>query len=218
MDETIVTGANEVVAVPTEANTMTQPDQERVVPLSALEAERAKRQQLEESNRMMQEHFALLQAQQSLQRPQPPSQDEFEGMSDSDVMTVGDFKKHSQRLAHQFGMTLEELRMTQKHPDYQEVVSKYLPEVFKTNPSLRESLKKSQDYELAYHLAKNSDAYRGATYKQTKNEDAERLIRNSQQAGSLSSMGASTPVAQAKRYKDMSDEEFRNLAHRNMGY
>ena len=132
-------------------------------------------------------------------------------------MTVGEFKKHTSRIANQFQMTLEELRMTQKHPDYQEVVTKYLPEVFKTNPTLRESLQKTQDYELAYHLAKNSDGYRNISQKSQRNEDAERIIRNSQQTGSLSSMGASTPVSQAKRYKDMSDEEFRNLSARNAG-
>lgn len=196
-----------------------QAEQERVVPLSALESERAKRQQMEDENRMMREHFALMQANQAQPRaPAPPQQDEFSGLQDSDVMTVGDFKKHSQRLANQFGMTLEELRMSQKHPDYQEVVTKYLPELFKTNPGLRESLRKSQDYELAYHLAKTSDAYRTTNQKQTRNEDAERILRNSQSVGSLSSMGSSTPVNQAKRYKDMSDEEFRALTYKNMGY
>lgn len=202
-----------------EAATMNQAEQDRLVPLSALESERSKRQQMEEENRMMREHFALMQA--NAARNQPPAQpkaDEFGGLEDSDVMTVGEFKKHSQRIAGQFQMTLEEMRMAQKNPDYQQVVSKYLPELFKTNPGLRESLQKSQDYELAYYLAKNSDAYRRDNTQQQRHEDAERILRNASQSGSLSSMGSSTPVNQAKRYKDMSDDEFRALAHRNMGY
>jgi hypothetical protein len=202
-----------------DAGQSTHPEQERVVPLAALESERAKRQQLEDDNRMMREHFALMQAQAAQPRPPaPPPQDEFSGMQDSDVLTVGDLKKHSQRLATQFGMTIEELRMTQRHPDYQQVVATYLPELFKTNPGLKESLRKSQDYELAYYLAKNSDAYKNANQKQQRNEDAERILRNTQQSGSLSSLGASTPVGQAKRYKDMSEEEFRILTQKNMGY
>ena len=117
----------QAAAVPPEASFSAHPDQDRVVPLTALEAERAKRQQLEEDNRMMREHFALMQAQQATPRPPaPPSNDEFAGLQDTDGITVGDLKKHSQRLASQFGMTLEELRMSQKHPDYQEVVTNYL--------------------------------------------------------------------------------------------
>ena len=203
-----------------EAVQSNQPDQERVVPLSALEAERSKRQQTEDENRMMREHFALMQANAARPQAQPvqPHQDEYGGLEDTDVMTVGEFKKHSQRIASQFSMTLDELRMTQKHPDYQDVVTRYLPELFKTQPGLRESLKKSQDYELAYYLAKNSDAYKGANQRNERHADAERIIKNSQSSGSLSSMGSSTPVNQAKRYKDMSDDEFRILTQKNMGY
>jgi len=208
----------QTAAVSPEAGYSAQGAQERLVPLAALEAERANRQRTEDENKMMREHFALMQAQAHKPQAQAPQRDEFNGLEDSDVMTVGEFKKHSSRIANQFQMTLEELKMTQRHPDYQDVVTKYLPELFKTNPGLRESLQKSQDYELAYHLAKTSDAYRGQNQKQQRNEDADRIIRNASQAGSLSSLGASTPVSQAKRYKDMSDEEFRNLSQRNMGY
>ena len=205
-------------AVPQEANQSNQAsEQDRQVPLAALESERSKRQQLEDENRMYREHLALMQAQRP-SIPQPPQQDEFEGLQDSDVMTVGDFKKHTQKIAGQFQMTLEELKMTQRYPDYQEVVSKYLPELFKTNPGLRGSLQKTQDYELAYYLAKNSDAYKGESKRQTRHQDAERIIKNTQQAGSLSSMGGATPVAQAKRYKDMTDHEFNELMHKNLGY
>jgi len=220
MDENHVSGEQtQTAAVSPDANYSSPGAQERVVPLSALEAERAKRQQTEDENRMMKDHFALMQAQTARpQAPQHQQPDEFDGLQDSDVMTVGEFKKHSNRIAGQFQMTLEELKMTQRHPDYQEVVSKYLPELFKTNPGLRESLKKSQDYELAYYLAKNSDTYRNSNQKQERNADADRIIKNSQQMGSLSSLGSSTPVSQAKRYKDMSDEDFRNLTQKNMGY
>ena len=223
MDEnTTTTGEQnpQGAAVPPDATVTNQPaqaEQSPQVPLSALEAERSKRQQMEEENRLYREHIALMQANASRPQAQPVQPIEDESLQDSDVMTYGDFKKHANKIAGQFQMTLEELKMTQHHPDYQDVISRYLPEVFKTNPSLRDSLRKSQDYELAYYLAKNSDAYKTATMKTTRNEDAERIIKNSQTAGNLSSLGASSPVVQAKRYKDMSDEDFSNLVAQNLG-
>jgi len=201
-----------------ETDEMTQESvQERSVPLPALESERAKRQQLEEENRMMKEHFALLQAQQK-SIPSQRQEDDYDGMDDSDVMTVGEFKKLSSKITNQFNMTVEELKMTQKHPDYQEVISQYLPEVINNNPSLKSSLQKSQDYELAYYLAKNSDGYKSQNKRVKRNADADRIIKNSESTGSLSSMGASTPVGQAKKYKDLSDADFSKLMHKNLGY
>jgi hypothetical protein len=208
-------------AVPPEATVANQQAQDAnqapSVPLSALEAERSKRQQMEEENRLFREHIALMQANASRPQAQPVQPVEDEGLQDGDVMTYGDFKKHANKIAGQFQMTLEELKMTQQHPDYQDVISRYLPEVFKTNPSLRDSLRKSQDYDLAYYLAKNSDAYKAANTKAARNEDAERIIKNSQSAGTLSSLGAASPVVQARRYKDMSDEDFSNLVAQNLG-
>lgn len=190
--------------------------QEQSVPLSALQQERAQRQGLQEELRMIKDHLALLQANQA--RPQEPVKDEFDGLSDGDVMTVGEFKKIAAKFNQQFQMSVEELRMTQKYPDYQEVVTKYLPEVLKTNPGLHRTLQQTQDYELAYYLAKNSDTYKGQSKSAQRNADAERMVKNAQQSGSLSSVGGTSPMNTAKRYKDMSDEDFMKEANKNRGY
>jgi len=182
------------------------------VPLSALQSERAKRQQMEDELKMIKDHLALMQSSQS----QPKQKDDFEGLEDGDVMTVGEFKKLTGKLTNQFKMSLDELKMTQKYPDYQEVITKYLPEVLKTNPSLKNSLQQTQDYELAYYLAKNSETYKSENKKAKKSADAQRIVENSQRAGSLSSMGSTSPISQAKKYKDMSDQEFRDLVSRNL--
>ena len=184
------------------------------VPLDALQAERAQRQNLQEELRVLKDHIALMQAQQ--QKPQ--HKDELESLSDDDVLTVGEAKKFLSKINQETKMSLEELRMTQKNPDYEHVISKYLPEVLKENPKLRNTLQATQDYELAYYLAKNSDAYKASNKQEKRNSDAERIIKNSQQAGSLSSVGGTSPVNTARRYKDMSDAEFRKLVSRNMGY
>jgi hypothetical protein len=184
------------------------------VPLQALQAERAQRQNLQEELRVIKDHIALMQSQQ-LQAP--AAKEEMDGLSDDDVLTVGEFKKAFKKKEQQYQMSLQELKMTQKHPDYQDIVSQYLPEVLKTNPGLRNTLQQTQDFELAYYLAKNSDAYKSANKKAKKNVDAERIVQNSQQAGSLGSMGSNSPVSQAKRYKEMSDSEFMATVNRNIG-
>ena len=163
---------------------------------------------------MLKEHLALMQSNQQ----QSPKKDEFDGLSDDDVLTVGEFKKALQSKEQQYQMSLQELRMTQKHPDYEQIVTQYLPEVLKQNPGLRQTLEKTQDYELAYYLAKNSDAYKEANKRAKKNADAERIVQNANRAGSLSSVGQTSPISQAKRYKDMSDADFKREMQKNLGY
>lgn len=199
-------------AAPEEETLKIEQKEEPNVPLAALQAEREKRQQLEERLRIMEDHLALNQAGQSKEKPK----DVYEGLDEADYMTVGEHKKLTSGLINQFHMTIEELKMTQKHPDYQEVISKYLPDVLKQNPSLHKTLKKTQDYELAYHLAKKSDKYQKDHKKKRESDDAKRIVENSKKSGSLSSVGSVSPVSQAKRYKDMSDSEFETLVNRNM--
>lgn len=195
-----------------EANAV-QEDQH--VPLSALQSERAKRQHMEDELRMIKDHLSLSQSNQSQVQSKP--KDDFDGMDDGDVMTVGEFKKLSSGMASQFKTSIEELKMAQKNPDYQDVITRYLPDVLKNNPSLKTTLQKSQDYELAYFLAKNSDNYRKENKRSKKSADAQRIVENSQRAGTLSSMGATSPISQAKRYKDMSDAEFKQEVNKNLG-
>lgn len=185
------------------------------VPLSALQAERAQRQELQDELRAIKEHLSLLQSRNSEKQESP--KDDFDGLDDSDVLTVGDFKKIAGKFQQQQQMSIEELKMTQKHPDYQEIITKYLPEVLKTNPGLQRSLQQTQDYELAYYLAKNSDKYKEEHKKVKKSQEAERIVQNLSQPGNLSSVGSTSPISQARAYKEMSDDEFRNLINKNLG-
>lgn len=203
--------ANEFNNAPAE-----QANEEQNVPLSALQSERAQRQQLQDELKMIKDHIALLQSNQQ-STPKEVPKDELDGLDDGDVLTVGEAKKFLSKMNKQYEISIEELKMTQKYPDYQEVITKYLPDVLKQNPGLKNSLQKTQDYELAYYLAKNSDNYRGEKKKSQKSVDAQRIVENSQKAGSLSSMGQTSPISEAKRYKDMPDKEFKALVNRNLG-
>jgi len=190
-------------------------EKEQFVPLSALQSERAQRQQKEQELQLIRDHMALLQANQ-MQQQKPV--DDFDGLSDSDVLTVGEAKKALSQFTKQQQLSIEEMRMVQMYPDYQEVVTKYLPEILKENPRIHENLKATQDYQLAYYLAKNSDAYKADNKKRKINADAERIVQNSQKAGSLSSVGSTSPISQAKRYRDMSDQDFMKEVSKNLGY
>jgi hypothetical protein len=193
-------------------------EQAHNVPLDALQAERAERQRLQDELKMVKDNMQLMMASQQHAAPQSQPKDEFDQVSPDDVLTYGDLQKILSKKEQQYQMNLQELRMTQKHPDYQEVVTQYLPEVLKDNPGLRNTLQQTNDYELAYHLAKNSEAYRTANKRAKKNADAQRVVENAQRAGSLSSVGQTSPISEAKRWKEMSDKEFAAAAQRNLGY
>lgn len=223
MEENMNTGESMEAAAPVEVNEsgptegqQIHQQEERNVPLDALQAERAERQRLQDELKMMKDNMQLFMAQQQQQPKQ--KQDEFNGLADDDVLTVGEFKKALSAKEQQYNMSLQELRMTQQHPDYQEVVTKYLPEVINQNPSLAKSLQETQDYELAYYLAKNSEGYKSQHKQAKRNADAERIVKNANMAGSLSSAGQTSPISEAKRYKSMSDSEFRSLMNKNLGY
>lgn len=188
----------------------------RQVPLNALQAERAERQRLQDELNMVKENMSLMMSRQ--QQPPQQTQEQDYNISKEDVITYGDLEKILETKERQYQTNINELRAMQKYPDYEQVVKEYLPTVLKDNPGLHQTLKQTNDYELAYYLAKNSDAYKSKNQKSKRNDEAERILENAQRAGSLSSMGGGSPINVAKQYKQMSDEEFRRLANRNLGY
>lgn len=189
-------------------------ERESNVPLSALQSERAQRQKLQEELQMVKDHIALMQSQ---HQPQTPKKEEPSYDKD-DVPTWGEVQEYISKREGQYQSQYEEMRMAQKYPDYKDVILKYLPEVVKANPGLRSNLEKTQDYELAYYLARNSDQYKRDHQVKKQSVEAQRILENSEKAGSLSSMGSTSPISQAKQYKQMSDDEFKNLVNKNMGF
>lgn len=220
MEET-VEDTGETVAVAAEpeavADQQSQPEQaQEMVPLSALQAIRQEKQQLAEQNRLMQDHMALMQAN---QQQSSRKESEFDGLTDDDVLTVGEAKKFLNQYQQQTQSSVEELRVQQKYPDYNEVVTKFLPDVIKENPALRNTLQNDPNrYELAYYLAKNSNSYRGAKSEVKKSADAQRILENGKRAGNLSSVGSTAPQSQVSSFRNMSDADFMKLANKNRGY
>lgn len=215
-EESSVSGAIEEAAAPVPAETFdAQPEQaERQVPLSALESERTQRQQAQDDLKMLKENLNLMQMRQEQPPPPPPEPT----LNDDDVMTYGEFRKAAGKFENQIRGTLSEMQMSKAHPDYDEVVRKYLPKIVRDDPDVGESLRRTQDFRMAYRLAKTSDEYRQDHQQKKMNTDAQRVLANSEQSGNLSSVGGTSPISMVRRYKDMSDDDFKKEMARNVGY
>lgn len=187
-----------------------------MVSASVFNEQKQQNESLQQELRLIKDHLSLLQANQS--RAPEKKVDDFEGMADDDIMTVGQFKNVAQKYNTQLRMSVEELKISQKYADYQEVVTKYLPEVLKQNPSLYNSLQQTQDFELAYYLAKNSESYKTQHKTTKRNADAEKIVKNASQSGTLSSVGGVSGLQATKKYKDMTDAEFKSEIAKNLGY
>jgi hypothetical protein len=215
--EPMQTGVNVEAAAQPDLNTqqpVQEQQQEQLVPVAALQAERRERQQLQENLKVMQDHLALLQANQ----PKQPQADEFSGKTDEDVITVGEAKKFINQFSQQQKLAVEELKMAQSYPDYNDVVRKYLPDVLKTDPDLKEMIMSAPNpYKAAYHLAKRSDTYLQDHRAQNRSPQAQQAVQNLQKPGNLSSIGGATSGVTGEAYKTMSDKDFMSLAARNMG-
>lgn len=210
-----ITGAADPEAAVQEQPQAEQEHQPEMVPVTALQAERRERQQLQEQMKMLQDHVALMQ---SNQQPQAQNQEDSLGLADDDVLTVGEAKKFLGQMQQNYQSSVEELRVQQKYSDYNEVVNKYIPDVIAKNPALKTTLQNDANrYELAYFLAKNSDGYRNDHHERKKSADAQRIVENSKKAGNLSAVGSTAPQSQVNSYKNMSDEEFMKIANRNLG-
>jgi hypothetical protein len=186
------------------------------VPVSALQAERRERQRLQEEMQLLKNHVELMQMNNQQQQHKEP--DPMDQMSDDDVLTVGEAKKYLQSMNQQYQMGIEELKMTQRHPDYQDVVTQYLPEVLKEKPYLRNTLQNDPNrYQIAYDLAKQASGYKNKQHEAKKTQRAEKILKNQNQPGSLSQVGHNTAVQAPSGYKNMSDGDFKALVARNMG-
>lgn len=216
MDEFIQTGAlAEAAAQPDQQlQPVMEGQQDQMVPVAALQAERRERQQLQENVKLLQDHLSLMQA----NKPAPKT-DEFDNLNDQDVLTVGEAKKFISNFQRQQQMAVQELKIAQQYTDYNEVVRKYLPNVLKDDPELKDVIMNSPDpYKTAYYLAKRSDSYLQEQRNANRSPEAKQAASNMQRPGNLSSVGQAVPSSQTSHWKQMSDSDFMKQVNRNLGY
>jgi hypothetical protein len=214
------TGVIAEAAVQPDQNVMqtgTQGVQEpQMVPVTALQAERRERQQLQENLKLLQDHVSLLQAQ---QHPKQAEADPLSSLSDNDVLTVGEAKKFIQNFSREQKLAVEELKISQANPDYNEVVKKYLPDVLKNDPELKDVIMNAPNpYKAAYHLAKRSDAYLQDQRVSQRSPEAQKAVQNLARPGNLSAVGHGSAGVPGTSYKTMSDADFMKMANKNLGY
>lgn len=190
--------------------------QENVVPVHVIQSMRSENQHLKDNLKLVTEHLELLKANHNNQGQ--VQQDPLNSLSDHDVLTVGEAKKFLGQIERKRKMEMEEIKMTQTHPDYSEVIRNYLPKVLSEDPELRVEIENARNpYKMAYMLAKKSTAFVEQERTKKKSEDAERIIANSQKTGNLSAVGTQSPISKASFFKSMSEDEFRKVMNKNSG-
>ena len=138
-------------------------DQDKTVPLSALEGVRTELKQAKEEGKTLQSQVELYKANAALtpdQQVQKPT-DPLEGLDEGDVVTVADVKRIMGDQETRFLAVANQLKAGQGTKDYEQIIEKYLPSVITANPELAGAIKTSDNpVALALQLAKYSDAYR----------------------------------------------------------
>ncbi len=147
----------------------------------------------EDLNNLKEENVLL---KQQLQTPPAELKKSGEDESDDDIVTKGELKHIIAQFEAKNEAGRAELAVRTKYPDYDEVITKKLPEILKTNPKLL-----VDPYETAYQLAK----------LQEKNgeidvEAAKKIIENA--AKVKTPTGGSAQAGPEDVINNMSDTEF----------
>ncbi len=157
----------------------------------------------------------LLKANQSPQ--QQESKKLFDKMGDDDIANVGELRRELQERETAYQSRLEELEFQQQHPDYTEVLNKYLIPLIKEKPILVKAIERNPHpsayaYELGM-LAKRANEPIAAA---TKSETAQRIVDNAKKPTTLAQSGGQSVLSKADYYATMSDQEFMRFANKNL--
>lgn len=164
-------------------------EEEKTVPLKALQAERRKRQEAEYQTKWLQEQL------EAAQKRSPEESNDSE-----ELLTRGDYAKMSQSQLQEFKrQTLEESFRSQ-HPEIEEAIQNDLPEILKKKPWLAHAIQNSPNrYQTAFEIIQD--------YKPRSQNVSKRLEENQNKPGSPAGIGKSGSVQ--KSVNQMSKKEFR---------
>jgi len=145
----------------------------KTVPLEALEAERKKRQDLEEKVNQMSDTLEVYRANMQQAQVQAPQQKVvakalLETLNDDEVVTAKELKQIVAEVTQGFNANvmgpMSELQMMTLYPDYKDVLTNNLKPILKNNPALIEAIKSSNNPNLlAYTIAGGKGIPRGAS-------------------------------------------------------
>ncbi len=164
----------------------------------------------------------LLRANMAPQPRQDPQQQSYErkfldGMKEDDIPNVGELRREWDQKESMYQARLEELQFAQSHPDYAEVLDKYLAPLVKQKPHLARGIQASDHPSLmAYELGKMYQQTQERREATTVSENAQRIVENAKKPGTLSQAGGQSALSQADYYASMSDREFMKFAGKNL--
>lgn len=160
-------------------------------------------------------------------RQEPPRQEPkfLDGMREEDIPNVGELRREWEQKERGYQERLEELQVAQQHPDYAEVLEKFVVPLIRQKPHLAEGIHGSKNKALfAYELGKMAQQMQASAYPPvpqeslatTKTETAQRIVENAKKPGTLSQAGGQGALSKADYYAQMSDQEFIKFASKNL--
>jgi cytochrome c556 len=151
-------------------------------------------------------------------QPEQPQERKFlGGMDESDVPSVGELRKEFEQREAQYAARIEELQVQQAHPDYAEVIEKYALPLVQQKPHLAEGLRGASNKALfAYELGKMAQRMQAPVQAAAKSDNAQRIVDNAKKPGTLSQAGGQGALSKADYFASMSDQEFMQMASRNL--
>lgn len=171
-----------------------------------------------EARRKMQELEARVREQDELIRKQSapkPEEDELSKLGDEDIITYGQHKKATAKLAKEIAAqvikeheasTVDE-RLNLKYPDFAQVVTKENIELLKENePELAESLSYYPDPFkqgiAVYKLLKKAGVTEGEVVANTSTKEKERATKNSQKPVSVNAVTKQSAIGNAHMFEN----------------
>lgn len=152
------------------------------------------------------------------QAPQQSRERKFlDGMKEDDIPNVGELRREWDQKESMYQARLEELQFAQSHPDYAEVLEKFVAPLVKQKPHLARGIQASDHPSLmAYELGKMYQQTQERREATTVSENAQRIVENAKKPGTLSQAGGQSALSQADYYASMSDREFMKFAGKNL--
>lgn len=113
-------------------------------------------------------------------------------------------KKEVSKVVSSLKREIEELKVTSRYPNAQEIINKYGHEV---NPILANAIRKAGDLEAAVEACKRTPSYIRDMMPKQESEEAKKAIENANKAKSAAGSGTIATVAKGSKYLNMSAAE-----------
>lgn len=186
----------------TGATTQVAEQVERQVPLSALEAERQKRQERDEENRYLRELALQQKAQLETFNQRAKPQDD----GDEDLVNKRDLKQFKETLSKedfaQMKREIAEESFKEANPEAIKQINMHLKEIIDQKPWLAQAIEQAPNrYSRAYEIVRDYAPARIAT--QTKADDAKRIVENSKKPGNPVTVGKPANMNNADYLRSM---------------